>query len=97
MEVEYVNPRNTTKTCSNCGNIREIGLGIRTYECGQCGLVMDRDLNASINILNRATAGHAGRYASGDSASTLQRATQVGSMNQEHTLRRDVAGEAHTL
>jgi putative transposase len=97
MRVEYINPRNTTKTCSNCGNIMEIGLGIRTYECGQCGLSMNRDLNASINILNRATAGHAGRYASGDSTSTLQRATQVGSMNRNILCNMMCRGSPHAL
>ena len=62
--VVGVNPRNTTRTCSRCGNIQDIGLGERTYLCQKCGLKIERDLNASINIL--ATAGHAGSNASGD-------------------------------
>ncbi len=40
----------STKTCSRCGNIREIGLDERVYVCEVCGLVMDRDHNASVNI-----------------------------------------------
>ena len=40
----------STKTCSRCGNIREIGLDERIYICPVCGLVMDRDHNASVNI-----------------------------------------------
>ena len=40
----------STKTCSCCGNIREIGLDERVYVCPVCGLVMDRDHNASVNI-----------------------------------------------
>ncbi len=40
----------STKTCSNCGTIRNISLQQRTYECDCCGLVIDRDLNAAINI-----------------------------------------------
>ena len=43
----------SSKTCSNCGNVKEtLLLSERTYECNSCGLVMDRDLNASINIKN---------------------------------------------
>ena len=62
--VVGVNPRNTTRTCSRCGNIQDIGLSERTYLCQKCGLKIDRDLNAAINILT--TAGHAGSNASGD-------------------------------
>jgi putative transposase len=39
----------STKQCSSCGNIRIMKLSQRTYEC-ECGLVIDRDLNAAINI-----------------------------------------------
>jgi len=39
----------STKTCSSCGNVRIMKLSQRVYEC-ECGLVMDRDLNAAINI-----------------------------------------------
>ena len=39
----------STKKCSNCGQIRIMKLSQRVYEC-ECGLVMDRDLNAAINI-----------------------------------------------
>jgi len=40
----------STKTCSQCGHIREIGLDERIYVCAVCGNVMDRDFNASVNI-----------------------------------------------
>ena len=53
-------PKNfpSTQICSNCGkqnhNIAGIGkLGIRNWKCLFCGEVHDRDLNASINILNK--------------------------------------------
>ena len=43
----------SSKTCSECGNIKEILLlSERVYECDNCGLKIDRDLNASINIKN---------------------------------------------
>lgn len=39
----------STKKCSSCGKIRSMALSQRVYEC-ECGLVLDRDLNAAINI-----------------------------------------------
>ena len=43
----------SSKTCSNCGNVKEtLSLSERTYHCTECGFEIDRDLNASINILN---------------------------------------------
>ncbi len=53
-EVVRVNPAYTSKTCSVCGKIIEdLDLSVRWVEC-DCGLSMDRDVNAAINILNRA-------------------------------------------
>ena len=41
----------SSKLCSSCGQIKkELTLADRTYKCG-CGLEIDRDLNAAINIL----------------------------------------------
>ncbi len=40
----------TSKLCSTCKSRQEMPLSIRTYTCQSCGMVMDRDLNASINI-----------------------------------------------
>jgi len=68
--VAGVDPKDTSKTCSRCGKTKEMPLCERTYVCDSCGLVVDRDLNASMNILARATAGHAGSYASGEITST---------------------------
>lgn len=42
----------SSKTCSACGNIKIIKLSERTYNCNNCGIEIDRDLNASINIKN---------------------------------------------
>jgi putative transposase len=46
-----VNPAFTTQDCSSCGTRQVLKLSDRTYSCGVCGLSMDRDLNASKNIL----------------------------------------------
>ena len=48
--VVFVNPRNTSKMCSRCGQLVEKTLADRVHRCS-CGLVLDRDHNASINIL----------------------------------------------
>lgn len=40
----------SSKKCSNCGLKQNITLAVRVYRCDNCGLHMDRDLNASINI-----------------------------------------------
>ena len=46
----------STKTCASCGNRKShIGLDVRTYHCYSCGHVMDRDLNAAINLANYQT------------------------------------------
>ena len=43
----------SSKTCSCCGNVKEdLKLSDRTYICKECGLIIDRDLNASINLAN---------------------------------------------
>ena len=57
IEVRYVDrffP--SSKMCSNCGNIKkDLKLSDRTYRCS-CGLVMDRDLNASYNLYNTVSS-----------------------------------------
>ncbi len=43
----------SSKTCSCCGSIKkDLKLSDRTYICEECGLIIDRDLNASINLAN---------------------------------------------
>ena len=51
--VVVVNPRDTSKLCSQCGERVEKKLSERTHSCLHCGLVMDRDKNAALNILHR--------------------------------------------
>lgn len=48
-----VDPRNTTINCSRCGHKVPKSLAIRIHRCDKCNLVLDRDHNASINILNK--------------------------------------------
>lgn len=49
--VVLVNPRNTSQQCSRCGMIVAKTLSDRVHSCPHCGLVMDRDENAAINIM----------------------------------------------
>lgn len=62
--VVYVNPAYTSKTCSHCGTLtlkddeapRESFYqvkGSRNMHCEKCGLIIDRDINACINIASR--------------------------------------------
>ncbi len=51
-----VSPHGTTQECSRCGNVVPKDLSVRTHDCPYCGLVMDRDHNAAINILHRYKA-----------------------------------------
>ncbi|MEU4362871.1 RNA-guided endonuclease TnpB family protein [Promicromonospora sp. NPDC023987] len=41
----------SSKTCSTCGTLRKgLALTDRMFECHECGHVMDRDLNAAVNL-----------------------------------------------
>lgn len=41
----------SSKICSNCGNVKNIlNLDERIYKCDKCKMILDRDLNAAINI-----------------------------------------------
>jgi putative transposase len=53
VPVEYVSPSHTSKKCSACGEInRKLKLTDRSWLC-PCGAMLDRDLNAAINIERR--------------------------------------------
>lgn len=44
----------SSKTCSSCGYIKQnLSLDVRSWKCSSCGTTHDRDINASINILNQ--------------------------------------------
>ena len=46
-----VNPAHTSQDCSQCGHRQPLSLADRIYTCPCCGVVLDRDRNASLNIL----------------------------------------------
>ncbi|MGC9105168.1 MAG: transposase [Thermoprotei archaeon] len=52
IKYRFVNPSGTSRLCSNCG-YREGELSGSTFYCPKCGLRIDRDLNAAINLAMR--------------------------------------------
>ncbi|GHO77760.1 transposase [Ktedonobacter sp. SOSP1-85] len=79
IPVIAVEPAFTSQDCSACGARVKKSLSVRTHICPSCGLVLDRDHNAALNILEKAyrTVGQTGTggaqaspNASGQTAST---------------------------
>ena len=75
IPVIAVPPHYTSQKCSDCNTIVHKSLSIRTHICTGCGVVLDRDHNAALNILSKAlngteghsgTSGHVPQNASGD-------------------------------
>ena len=52
VKMVAVNPKGTSQECSSCGAEVKKSLSVRTHKC-DCGLEMDRDTNAALNILHR--------------------------------------------
>ncbi len=49
-----MNPNGTTQNCSNCGTHVPKNIADRWHSCHVCGLELDRDVNAAINVKNLA-------------------------------------------
>ncbi|MFH1306099.1 MAG: RNA-guided endonuclease TnpB family protein [Candidatus Micrarchaeota archaeon] len=56
--VIAINPKNSSKKCSNCGNLREMPLNKRVYNCPVCKMSADRDVNAAKNLINSVISNH---------------------------------------
>ena len=56
-KVKLVNPKYTSQICSHCGYKQKMPLSKRTFNCSNCGFKINRDLNASRNILNTSGQG----------------------------------------
>jgi putative transposase len=91
IPVIAVPPHFTSQKCSDCGTIVKKSLSIRTHICTKCGVVLDRDHNAALNILQKAlspdqngteghsgTSGHVPQNASGQTASTASSTRRSG-------------------
>ncbi len=53
IPVLAVAPNFTSQDCSACGTRVKKSLSVRTHVCHKCGLVLDRDHNAALNILDK--------------------------------------------
>jgi IS605 OrfB family transposase len=53
VSFRTVNPYQTSITCSKCGTIEKSNRNGICYKCNKCGIELNADHNASINILNR--------------------------------------------
>lgn len=42
----------SSQLCSCCGHRQKMPLNVRTYRCPECGTIIDRDVNAAVNIRN---------------------------------------------
>jgi putative transposase len=57
----------SSKKCSGCGHAKaRLALSERTYRCDECGLVLDRDVNAARNLLDLAASGAESQNARGE-------------------------------
>jgi putative transposase len=54
---QEVAPQGTSQKCSSCGEVVKKSLKVRIHDCPHCGLSLDRDLNAALNILQLARTG----------------------------------------
>jgi putative transposase len=94
----------STRLCSRCGHLQgRMPLSQRVFRCEACGLEMDRDLNAALNLkayglahLTGPTASSAGSDAPGDSSgggtAPLSRSTSHGSLKGEAARRQPPKG-----
>jgi putative transposase len=54
----------SSKLCSGCGAVKaKLALSERTYRCERCGLALDRDVNAAVNLPHLAASGADSRNA----------------------------------
>jgi putative transposase len=66
-EIIAVDPRNTSQACSGCGRIVLKSSSVRVHVCPDCGLTLDRDVNAARNILRLGHSRWALTYPVGES------------------------------
>jgi putative transposase len=76
--VVRVNPASTSQTCWACGHRQPMPLSVRVYECPHCGLVIQRDHNGSLNILEE------GLKAVGRHSRVIRRAPRLAAVGSRH-------------
>ena len=74
----------SSKLCSNCGSVKQtLKLTERTYICSNCGLEIDRDLNASLNLCHYSTVSSTGINVCGVPHQTGVATAKQGTMKQK--------------
>ena len=56
-ELAVVDPKFTSQRCSGCGVVSAEHRQRKRYDCAECGMTEDADVNAARNILYKALAG----------------------------------------
>ncbi len=70
VPVRFIDPRNTSRTCSQCGHCAKANRQSQSsFQCKQCGFCLNADLNAAINISRVARQAAYGVTSSGVDAS----------------------------
>ncbi len=75
--IVAVSPAFTTQDCSGCGERVKKTLSMRTHICPSCGLVLDRDWNAALNILAAALAWLAAHRTAGQAETGSRKAANA--------------------
>ena len=88
--VDFVAPHHTSQDCSGCGRRVPKTLSVRVHRCPECGLELDRDLNAARNVLRRAYGPPPGGTVPGAAGKTC-------SMNGRMTPDPDLTGPARPV
>ncbi|MGH3249616.1 MAG: zinc ribbon domain-containing protein [Trebonia sp.] len=83
----------SSKTCSGCGAVKaKLALSERTYRCTECGTVLDRDVNAALNLAGLAGSGPDSNGRGADRKTPV--GAQVAVKRQPGTRERDETGTA---
>ena len=56
-ELVVIDPKFTSQRCSECGVVSAEHRQRKRYDCAECGMTEDADINAARNILHKALAG----------------------------------------
>ncbi|MFF0201246.1 IS607 family element RNA-guided endonuclease TnpB [Streptomyces sp. NPDC005017] len=85
----------SSKTCSGCGAVKaKLPLHVRTYQCDDCHLVIDRDDNAARNLAALAAAAVTGTGVAGDQDTPKRVSKPRGADRKTRTTRRSRTAQA---
>lgn len=91
IPIIAVAPKFTSQQCSACGTMVKKSLSVRTHICTSCGVVLDRDHNAAMNILAKALACTLGHR---ETSSSAEEGNASGQTASTHLSRRKMSKQA---